>query len=180
MRTYSHAVLTYLIYRAFRRLGAPTATAASLGAVLPDLPAIAGAAWLAASLCPARGDGGGPSRARLPRTRVDANRPALLPARLGRPRSRGRPHARKRRPPLCPVSSYRFESDISYRERYRHHALPFTIAEPAAVLVARETTTGAANTYHRSARAALKPTHSPCSSVHSAPGPTVNNNPPPA
>ena len=94
--------------------------------------------------------------------------------------SDARPHARKRRPPLCPVSSYRFESDISYRERYRHHALPFTIAEPAAVLVARETTTGAANTYHRSARAALKPTHSPCSSVHSAPGPTVNNNPPPA
>ena len=46
VRTYSHAVLTY---RAFRRLGAPTATAASLGAVLPDLPAIAGAAWLAAN-----------------------------------------------------------------------------------------------------------------------------------
>ena len=46
MRTYSHAVLTY---RAFRRLGAPTAPAASLGAVFPDLPAIAGAAWLAAN-----------------------------------------------------------------------------------------------------------------------------------
>ena len=46
MRTYSHAILTY---RAFRRLGAPTATTASLGAVLSDLPAIAGAAWLAAN-----------------------------------------------------------------------------------------------------------------------------------
>ena len=46
MRTYSHAVLTY---RAFRRLGGPNAIASSLGAVLPDLPIIAGAAWLAAN-----------------------------------------------------------------------------------------------------------------------------------
>jgi hypothetical protein len=46
VRTYSHAILTY---RAFRRLGAPAATVASLGAVFPDLPAIAGAAWLAAN-----------------------------------------------------------------------------------------------------------------------------------
>ncbi len=45
MRTYSHTILAYT---AIRRLGAPAANAASPGAVLPDLPAIAGAAWLAA------------------------------------------------------------------------------------------------------------------------------------
>ena len=174
MRTYSHAFLTY---RALRRLGVPTATAASLGAVLPDLPAIAGAAWLAADRL------GGFSRrefetevcGRSVFARPDAAFHSALPvamAALGaclllrRGNTRAAvlsfllgwaghvaadvlTHGSDARPPLWPVSSYRFESPISYRERDRH-ALPFTIAEHAAVLVAaRKATTGTANTYHR-------------------------------
>ena len=177
MRTYSHAILTY---RAFRRLGAPTATAASLGAVLPDLPAIAGAAWLAANrlgtfsrktfeteVC-------GRRVFAAPDAALHSALPVAMAAALAAPvcltLRRGSPrtallsfllgwaghvaadvltHGSDARPPLWPVSSYRFESPISYRERDRH-ALPFTIAEHAAVLVAaRRATTGTANTYHR-------------------------------
>ena len=174
MRTYSHAVLTY---RAFRRLGAPTATAASLGAVLPDLPAIAGAAWLAANrlgrfsrrdfeteVC-GRGFFAGPDAALHSAVPVamaalaasvclarGSTRTALLSFLLGwagHVAADVLTHGSDARPPLWPVSSYRFESPISYRERDRQ-ALPFTIAEHAAVLVAaRKAITGTANTYHR-------------------------------
>lgn len=175
MRTYSHAVLTY---RAFRRLGAPTATAASLGAVLPDLPAIAGAAWLAAhrldrfsrrdfetEVC-GRGIFAGPDAALHSALPVAMAAALAAPVCLGRGSTRTAllsfllgwaghvaadvlTHGSDARPPLWPVSSYRFESPMSYRERDRH-ALPFTIAEHAAVLVAaRKATTGTANTYHR-------------------------------
>ena len=175
MRTYSHAVLTY---RAFRRLGAPTATAASLGAVLPDLPAIAGAAWLAANrlgrfsrrdfeteVC-GRGVFAAPDAALHSALPVTMAAALAAPACLGRGSTRTvllsfllgwaghvaadvLTHGSDARPPLWPLTSYRFESPISYRERDRH-ALPFTIAEHAAVLVAaRKATTGTANTYHR-------------------------------
>jgi hypothetical protein len=174
VRTYSHAILTY---RAFRRLGAPTATAAAIGAVLPDLPAITGAAWLAANrlgrfsrsefeaeVC-GRGVFAGPDAAlhsALPVALAalaspvclerGATRTALLSFLLGwagHVAADVLTHGNDARPPLWPLSSYRFESPISYRERDRH-ALPFTIAEHAAVLVsARRATTGTANTYHR-------------------------------
>ena len=174
MRTYSHAILTY---RAFRRLGGPAATAASLGAVLPDLPAVAGAAWLAANrlgrfsrrdfeaeVC-GRGVFASPDAAlhsALPVAmaaalaapvclRRGSTRTAVLSFLLGwagHVAADVLTHGSDARPPLWPVSSYRFESPISYRERDRH-ALPFTIAEHAAVLVAaRRATTGTANTYH--------------------------------
>jgi hypothetical protein len=160
VRTYSHALLTY---RAFRRLGAPTATAASLGAVLPDLPAIAGAAWLAAKglgrfsrkdfeteVC-GRSVFAGPDAAlhsALPVSMAavclpvypgrGATRNVLLPFLLGwagHVAADILTHGSDARPPLWPISAYRFESPLSYRERDRH-ALPFTIAEHAAVLVA--------------------------------------------
>ena len=166
VRTYTHAILTY---RAFRRLGAPAATAAAVGAVLPDLPAIAGAAWLAANrlggfsrkdfeteVC-GRGVFAGPDAAlhsALPVTlaalaaplclRRGPTRTALLSFLLGwagHVAADILTHGSDARPPLWPVSSRRFESPVSYRERDRH-ALPFTIAEHAAVLVA-------ASTYHR-------------------------------
>ena len=175
MRTYSHAILTY---RALRRLGARTATVASLGAVLPDLPAIAGAAWLAANrlgrfsrrdfeaeVC-GRGVFATPDAALHSALPVALAAALAAPACLGRGSTRTAllsfllgwaghvaadvlTHGRDARPPLWPVSSYRFESPISYRERDRH-ALPLTIAEHAAVLVAaRSATPGTAHPYHR-------------------------------
>ena len=174
MRTYSHAVLTY---RAFRRLGAPSATAASLGAVLPDLPAIAGAAWLAANrlgrfsrrdfeteVC-GRGVFAAPDAAlhsALPVAlaalgaplflRRGDTRAALLSFLLGwagHVAADALTHGSDARPLLWPVSVYRFESPLSYRERDRH-ALPFTVAEHAAVLAAtHDATLGIAGTYRR-------------------------------
>lgn len=174
VRTYSHAILTY---RTLRRLGTPTATAATLGAVLPDLPAIAGAAWLAANRL------GGFSRREFetevcgrrvfagPDTAFHSALPvavAVLGASLCLRRGKTRAallsfllgwaghvaadvltHGSDARPLLWPVSAYRFESPLSYRERDRH-ALPFTVAEHAAVLAAaHKATVGIAGTYHR-------------------------------
>ena len=174
MRTYSHAILTY---RALRRFGAPTATVASLGAVLPDLPAIAGAAWLAANrlggfsrrefeteVC-GRRVFAGPDAAlhsALPVAvaalgaslflRRGNTRDALLPFLLGwagHVAADALTHGSDARPLLWPVSVYRFESPLSYRERDRH-ALPFTVAEHAAVLAAtHDATLGIAGTYRR-------------------------------
>ncbi len=174
MRTYSHAILTYT---ALRRLGTPTATAASLGAVLPDGPAIAGAAWLAANRL------GGFSRGEFEKevcgrsafAGPDAALHSVLPvaiAALGAPSFFGRgkmrtvlpafvlgwachvaadvlTHGSDARPLLWPVSNYRFKSPLSYRERDRH-ALPFTVAEHAAVLTtSHRFITGSAGAHRR-------------------------------
>jgi hypothetical protein len=174
VRTYSYAILTY---RALRRFGAPTATAATLGAVLPDLPAIAGAAWLAANrlkgfsrkefeteVC-GRRVFAGPDAAlhsALPvaMTALGASlclgrgktRTALLSLLLGwagHVAADVLTHGSNARPLLWPVSACRFESPLSYRERDRH-ALPFTVAEHAAVLAAAyKATTVSAGTHHR-------------------------------
>ena len=174
MRTYSHAVLTY---HALRHLGAPTATAASLGALFPDLPAIAGAAWLAADrlggfsrrefeteVC-GRSAFAGPDAAlhsALPVAtaalgislflRRGNTRTVLLSFVLGwagHVVADTLTHGSDARPLLWPVSAYRFESPLSYRERDRH-ALPFTVAEHTAVLAATyEATAGLAGTHHR-------------------------------
>jgi hypothetical protein len=174
VRTYSHAVLTY---RALRRLGAPTATAASLGAVVPDLPAIAGAGWLATNrlggfsrkefetkVC-GRRVFAGPDAAlhsALPVALAalgassflerGATRAALLSFLLGwagHVAADALTHGSDARPLLWPVSAYRFESPLSYRERDRH-ALPFTVAEHAAVLAAaHQFITGRARPHHR-------------------------------
>ena len=174
MCTYSHTILTYT---AIRRLGAPAANAASLGAVLPDLPAIAGAAWLAAKrlegfsrsefetkIC-GRRFFAGPDAALHPippvalaalvaslRLRRGKTRTALLPLLLGwagHVAADALTHGSDAHPPLWPVSGYRFESPLSYRERDLH-ALPLTIAEHAAVLAAlHEATASIAQSYRR-------------------------------
>ncbi len=175
MRTYSHAILTYSAL--LRRRGVPTATAGSLGAVLPDLPAIAGAAWLAADrlggfsrgefeaeVC-GRSVFAGPDAAFhsvLP-VAMAALGASLLPRRgetrtallsfvlgwAGHVVADALTHGSDARPLLWPVSAYRFESPLSYRERDRH-ALPFTVAEHAAVLTAaHEVVTGNSGTHRR-------------------------------
>lgn len=159
MRTYSHALLTH---RALRRLGPRAATAAALGATLPDLPALFGAAWLAAKRPKAfsRHDFETRVCGRTLFSRPDAALHSALPVltalalygTLGIRRRRkdhaltafllgwaghvaadALTHGTDARPILWPVSSYRFESPISYRERDRH-ALPFTLIEHAALL----------------------------------------------
>jgi membrane-bound metal-dependent hydrolase YbcI (DUF457 family) len=58
-------------------------------------------------------------------------------------------HSSDARPLLWPVSAYRFESPLSYRE-FDRYALPFTVAERAAVLAAtHQFITGSARTHHR-------------------------------
>ncbi|HEV2744950.1 MAG TPA: metal-dependent hydrolase, partial [Rubrobacter sp.] len=128
--------------------GAPAATAASLGAVLPDLPAIAGAAWLAArrlkgfsrrefetEVC-GRRVFAGPDAAlhSIPPVAMAAlgacsllsrekTRTVLLSFLLGwagHVATDALTHGSDARPLLWPVSGYRFESPISYRERDRH------------------------------------------------------------
>jgi hypothetical protein len=42
-------------------------------------------------------------------------------------------HGSDARPPLWPLSRWRFESPVSYRERDRH-GLPFTVVEHAVLL----------------------------------------------
>ena len=163
MRTYSHALLTW----AAARRAAPSAQAASwaaLGAALPDLPVLAGAAWLTArrlgrfsradldaEVC-ARGHFRAPDAAlhsalpaaaalvlygictAKPPNTNDAL-PALLLGWAGHIAADALTHGSDARPLLWPLSSYRFYSPVSYRERERH-ALPFTLAEHAALLAA--------------------------------------------
>lgn len=163
MRTYSHALLTWAIAR---RAGGPAAPAAwaALGATLPDLPVLAGAAWLTArrlgrfsraeldtEVC-ARGLFRTPDAAlhsalaataalalygisgAKQRDKGTALR-ALLLGWAGHVATDALTHGSDARPLLWPLSSYRFQSPVSYRERERY-ALPFTVAEHAAVLAA--------------------------------------------
>lgn len=48
MRTYSHGVFTWVVARYIFRAGPTAARAGAIGAVLPDLPAIVGVAYLSA------------------------------------------------------------------------------------------------------------------------------------
>ncbi len=158
MRTYSHAVLTRA---AFRRHGRP-ATAATLGATLPDLPALLGAAWLAATR-PGRlsresfeSNVCGRSLFARPDAALHAALPvsaalslyavsgakgrdpsgillAFLLGWAGHVVSDALTHGADARPILWPLSTRRFQSPVSYRERDRH-AIPFAIAEHAATL----------------------------------------------
>jgi len=161
VRTYSHALLTWATAR--RTVpGAPAAWAA-LGATLPDLPVLAGAAWLAArrlgrfsradldtEVC-ARGPFRAPDAALhsvLPAAtalvlygtvgaryrRSGGALPALLLGWAGHVATDTLTHGSDARPLLWPLSSYRFHSPVSYRERERY-ALPFTLVEHAALLV---------------------------------------------
>lgn len=161
MRTYSHALLTRA---ATRRFGRQPAAAATLGATLPDLPALAGAAWLLVrhsgrfsrasfenDVCGrsffARPDAALHS-ALIPAAALalygtlrspspDRDRAALffLLGWAGHIASDAMTHARDARPLLWPLSDRRFESPVSYRERDRHATL-FTVLEHLTVLAA--------------------------------------------
>jgi hypothetical protein len=162
VRTYSHALLTWAAAR--RTVPTGPAAWAALGATLPDLPVLAGAAWLAARRV------GRFSRAELDAEvcarrlfrSPDAALHSVLPV-AGALSLYGATGARRRngggallalllgwaghvatdtlthgsdaRPLLWPLFSWRFHSPVSYRERGRY-ALPFTVAEHAAVLAA--------------------------------------------
>lgn len=164
MRTYSHALLTWAAARSARPSRPAQAAWTALGAALPDLPVLSGAAWLAtrrlgrfsradldAEVCARdlfrRPDAAlhsalpvaaalaayGAARARR-RDRGDAL-PALLLGWAGHVAADALTHGSDARPLLWPLSSFRFHSPVSYRERERH-ALPFTLAEHAALLAA--------------------------------------------
>ncbi len=161
VRTYSHALLTWAAAR-HASPSARAASWATLGATLPDLPVLAGTTWLATrrlgrfsraeldtEVC-ARGLFRTPDAAlhsALPvaaalalcctaRARYRSSGgalPALLLGWASHVVTDTLTHGSDARPLLWPLSSWRFHSPISYRERDRY-ALPFTVAEHAAVL----------------------------------------------
>jgi len=158
MRTYTHAALSYLA--AGRISDRSSAAWAAAGAALPDLPALAGSAWLLLksrrfSRSAFYGEVCGRRRFGLPdaalHSTVVPTAPALALAAWG-PRGRSTrhvtafllgwaghlvtdfaTHGSDARPPLWPLSRWRFESPVSYRERGRYGLL-FTLIEHAALL----------------------------------------------
>lgn len=162
MRTYSHAALTWTAARLLDPSEVGVAAWGASGATLPDLPAVAGAAWL------------GLRRRRLDRTEFreevcarrsfsgpDATLHSVLPvgallliswALSSSERSPRKPllaflmgwaghvladalaHAEDARPILWPLSKRRLRSPISYWDRSRH-ARAFTLAEHGASLL---------------------------------------------
>ena len=162
MRTYSHALLTWAVTR--RTARTDFAAWAALGATAPDLPLLVGVSQLAVRRLGrfSRADLDAEVCARDRFRRPDAALHSALPvaaalALYGIARRRKSTpgaallalllgwaghvaadvltHASDARPLLWPLSPRRFHSPISYRERERH-ALPFTVAEHAAVLAA--------------------------------------------
>lgn len=158
MRTYTHAALSYL--SACRLSWRRSALWASAGATLPDAPALAGAAWLLLhqrrfTRSAFYGEVCGRRRFGLPDAVLHSTvAPAILMTTLsawrlgGRSSKRRAPfalgwaghvatdlltHGSDARPPLWPISGWRFESPVSYRQRERHGLL-FTLAEHAALL----------------------------------------------
>lgn len=160
VRTYTHAILSYadthaiLSYAlAFRLSGPLAARWAAAGALLPDLPALAGSAGLVLrrgrfSRGALYGEVCGKRRVGLPDAALHsaAVLAVALPVALG---VRGRgfwlgwsghvaadllTHGSDARPLLWPLSRRRFASPVSYRERDRHGAA-FTLLEHAALAV---------------------------------------------
>lgn len=158
MRTYSHAVLTLA---ATRRFGLRTASAATLGSVIPDLPVAAGAIWLwfkrgiftrdqlQQEAC-ARKSFAAPDSALhsavvlaavlvlcglLAIKRSEHRRPllAFLLGWAGHVAADALTHGKDARPLLWPLSERRFRSPISYWEKSRYGRL-FATIELAAVL----------------------------------------------
>jgi hypothetical protein len=169
MRTYSHAILTYAVARLLRRSEPGPAAWASLGAVAPDVPAISGAAWLAArrlgpfsrerfegEVC-GRGLFRAPDAALHSALPVAAalavcgalgERSGVAPLAFtlgwaGHVAADALTHGEDARPLFWPLSGWRFVSPVSYRERERH-ARAFAIAEHAAVVTASVATLAAA------------------------------------
>ena len=162
MRTYSHALLTWVTARRLRPSEPGVAAWGALGAVLPDLPAIAGAILLGARRRPftrrefceevcEKVPFGGPDAAlhsalpaaatlavyRMSGAEKHHPRPALLALLLGwmgHVLTDALTHAEDARPVLWPLSRWRFRSPISYWDRSRH-ARVFALAEHGALLL---------------------------------------------
>lgn len=161
VRTYSHALLTFAAARYRRPEDAPFAAWATLGATVPDLPAGAGIAWLwtrrrlysrqdfLKEVC-------GRSVFRKPDAALHSALPvavalcalpsikkpgsslsAFLLGWTGHVVADALTHGSDARPLLWPVSGWRFESPVSYRERGRYGRL-FTLFEHIALVVAAE------------------------------------------
>ena len=162
VRTYSHAALTWIAASLAPTSETGLAAWGATGATLPDLPAIAGAAWLGLrrrrldrpgfreEVC-ARRFFSGPDAAFHSALPVGALllafwvscsserrlRRSLLPflaGWAGHLLSDALTHAEDARPILWPVSGGRFRSPISYWDR-SHHARAFTMVEHGALLL---------------------------------------------
>ena len=163
VRTYSHALLTWAAARRVGPSDSDAARRAAVGAMLPDLPAVAGAAWLFArrrrlfgrrEFCEEaceKGPFGGPDVALhsalpvaallalyvAPEVRRHDTRGTLLAFLLGwvgHVLADALTHAEDARPILWPLSRRRFEGPISYWDR-AHHAHPFALFEHATLLL---------------------------------------------
>lgn len=174
MRTYSHALLTFAATRRSKPNDSSFAAWAALGATLPDLPAGIGAArlWVRRrysresfleEVC-GRNVFSKPDAALHSVVPVTAalllyavfgaegykRRKAVFPLLLGwagHVAADALTHGSDARPLLWPVSEWRFESPVSYRESGRYGRL-FTFAEHAALLLV------AARMIHRMPRGA--------------------------
>ncbi len=154
MRTYSHAILAYAAVRhAKNGYSKKTALAAALGSTLPDIPMALGAAWLWTKrrkfsrsdfddeIC-------GRSRFREPDAALHSALVAVSAMLVERALRRENSafllgwaghiladfltHGEDARPIFWPLSKWKFESPVSYREKERHGKL-LTVVEHAAV-----------------------------------------------
>ena len=156
MRTYTHAILSYYAVRhhAVRRGTCKLAAISAAGATLPDLPAIAGSAWLLArrgrfardefygEVC-GRRRFGGPDAALHSAVVLTAALPVALlfggsgasfwSGWAGHVAADFLTHGADARPALWPISQRRFESPLSYSERERYGAA-FTVVEHGVAL----------------------------------------------
>lgn len=158
VRTYTHAALSYAI--SARLSNEKDASWAAAGAALPDIPALAGSVWLFlrhgrfsrlafyGEVCDTRRFGH-PDAALHSALVLAVPALALATLRLdGRPTPRDLSfllgwaghvasdtltHGSDARPLLWPLSRWRFESPVSYRERDRH-GIAFTLVEHAVLL----------------------------------------------
>lgn len=162
MRTYSHAVLTWAVARSAAPQEVSAAAWGASGATLPDLPLIAGAAWLVArrrhlyndqlneEVC-AKGSFAGPDAALHSAILVggllvtfwtctsrERKRYRLLLAFLvgwaGHVLTDALTHAEDARPILWPLSERRLRSPISYWDSSRH-ARSFARVEHGVLLL---------------------------------------------
>ena len=163
MHTYSHALLTWAIARRLGPSDSGAARWAAVVAMLPDLPAVAGAVWLFArrrrlfgrreyckEVCE-KGPFGGPDAAlhsALPVTAhltlyavpgvrerdTDGTLLEFLLGWAGHVLVDALTHAEDARPIFWPLSRRRFEGPISYWDR-AHHARPFALFEHATLLL---------------------------------------------
>ncbi len=123
MHTYSHAVFTWAVARYVKREESHAAVWGAAGAALPDVPVLAKAAYLL-------------WRHRDSMTKNGDSKKALLFFLLG---WAGHnildfpTHAEDARPPLWPLSRWRWKSPVSYWDR-KFYALPCLLAEHGAIL----------------------------------------------